>query len=77
MLPAPRPAGISDRTHAMHCAFPLALRGAGNAAAGAVAIVLLMLVGAIAPAVLLYVFVAYAWKGQTLGMAVMQLLVIR
>lgn len=34
-------------------------------------------VGAIAPAVLLYLFMAYAWKGQTVGMAVMQLMVIR
>jgi uncharacterized RDD family membrane protein YckC len=34
-------------------------------------------VGAIAPATLLYYFVSYAWKGQTIGKAVMQLMVIR
>lgn len=34
-------------------------------------------VGAIVPAVLLYFFVSYGWKGQTIGMAVMQLMVIR
>ncbi len=34
-------------------------------------------VGAIVPAVILYLFVSYAWKGQTVGMAVMQLMVIR
>lgn len=34
-------------------------------------------VGAIAPAVLLYLFVSYAWKGQTVGHAVMQLMIIR
>lgn len=34
-------------------------------------------VGAIAPAALLYFFVSYAWKGQTVGKAVMQLMVIR
>lgn len=33
--------------------------------------------GAIVPAMLLYLFVSYAWKGQTVGMAVMQLMVIR
>ena len=34
-------------------------------------------VGAIAPAILLYFFVAFAWKGQTIGMAVMQVMVLR
>lgn len=34
-------------------------------------------VGAIAPAILLYYFVAFAWKGQTIGMAVMQVMVLR
>lgn len=34
-------------------------------------------VGAIAPSTLLYFFVSYAWKGQTIGKAVMQLMVIR
>jgi uncharacterized RDD family membrane protein YckC len=34
-------------------------------------------VGAIAPASLIYLFVSYAWKGQTVGKAVMQLMVIR
>ena len=34
-------------------------------------------IGAIGPAMLLYVFIAYAWKGQTVGMAVMQLMIIR
>jgi uncharacterized RDD family membrane protein YckC len=34
-------------------------------------------VGAIAPALLLYFFISYAWKGQTIGKAVMQLMVIR
>jgi uncharacterized RDD family membrane protein YckC len=33
--------------------------------------------GAIAPALLLYFFVGFAWKGQTVGAAVMQLMVIR
>ncbi len=33
--------------------------------------------GAIAPATLLYFFISYAWKGQTIGKAVMQLMVIR
>jgi uncharacterized RDD family membrane protein YckC len=34
-------------------------------------------IGAIAPLVLLYLFVSFAWKGQTIGDAVMQLMVIR
>jgi uncharacterized RDD family membrane protein YckC len=34
-------------------------------------------VGSFIPASLLYVFVSYAWKGQTIGGAVMQLMVIR
>ena len=34
-------------------------------------------VGAIAPAILLYFFIGYAWKGQTVGMAVMQIMVLR
>jgi uncharacterized RDD family membrane protein YckC len=34
-------------------------------------------VGAIAPCYLLYFFVSFAWKGQTVGAAVMQLMVIR
>ncbi len=34
-------------------------------------------VGAIGPAMLLYFFISYAWKGQTVGMAVMQLMIIR
>ena len=34
-------------------------------------------VGAIAPAILLYFFIAFAWKGQTIGMAVMQVMVLR
>ncbi len=34
-------------------------------------------VGAIAPAILLYFFIAFAWKGQTIGMAVMQIMVLR
>ncbi|MGE5596706.1 MAG: RDD family protein [Hyphomicrobiales bacterium] len=34
-------------------------------------------VGAIAPAFLLYFFISLAWKGQTVGAAVMQLMVIR
>ena len=33
--------------------------------------------GAIFPALLLYFFVGFAWKGQTVGSAVMQLMVIR
>ncbi len=33
--------------------------------------------GAIAPAFLLYFFVGLAWKGQTIGAAVMQIMVIR
>jgi uncharacterized RDD family membrane protein YckC len=33
-------------------------------------------VGAIAPATLLYFFLSYAWKGQTVGKAIMQLMVI-
>lgn len=33
--------------------------------------------GAIAPALLLYFFIGFAWKGQTVGAAVMQLMVIR
>jgi uncharacterized RDD family membrane protein YckC len=33
--------------------------------------------GAIAPATLLYFFISYAWKGQTIGKAVMQLMIIR
>ncbi|HKS91666.1 MAG TPA: RDD family protein [Tepidiformaceae bacterium] len=32
---------------------------------------------AIAPALLLYFFIGFAWKGQTVGAAVMQLMVIR
>lgn len=34
-------------------------------------------VGAIAPAVLIYFFVSLAWKGHTIGMAVMQIMVLR
>lgn len=34
-------------------------------------------VGAIAPASLLYLFLSYAWKGQTVGKAVMQLMMVR
>jgi len=34
-------------------------------------------VAAIAPAILLYFFVGLAWKGQTIGASVMQLMVIR
>jgi uncharacterized RDD family membrane protein YckC len=34
-------------------------------------------VGAIPPALLLYFFIGLAWKGQTVGAAVMQLMVIR
>jgi uncharacterized RDD family membrane protein YckC len=34
-------------------------------------------VGSIAPATLMYFFMSYAWKGQTVGQAVMQLMVIR
>lgn len=34
-------------------------------------------VGLIPPAILLYLFIALAWKGQTIGAAVMQLMVIR
>lgn len=34
-------------------------------------------VGAIAPAILLYFFISLAWKGQTVGAAVMALMVIR
>jgi uncharacterized RDD family membrane protein YckC len=34
-------------------------------------------VGAIVPAVLLYFFISFAWKGQTVGAAVMQLMIIR
>ena len=34
-------------------------------------------VGAIPPAFMLYFFIALAWKGQTVGAAVMQLMVIR
>lgn len=34
-------------------------------------------VAAIVPAILLYLFIGYAWKGQTVGLAVMQLMVIR
>jgi uncharacterized RDD family membrane protein YckC len=34
-------------------------------------------IGAIAPAFLLYFFIALAWKGQTVGAAVMALMVIR
>jgi uncharacterized RDD family membrane protein YckC len=34
-------------------------------------------VGGVAPVLLLYLFISYAWKGQTVGMAVMQLMVIR
>lgn len=34
-------------------------------------------VGAIAPALLLYFFIGLAWKGQTVGAAVMQIMVIR
>jgi uncharacterized RDD family membrane protein YckC len=36
-----------------------------------------MSVGAIAPAWLLYFFVALTWKGQTIGASVMQIMVIR
>ena len=34
-------------------------------------------VGSILPAVLLYFFIAFAWKGQTIGSAIMQLMVVR
>ena len=34
-------------------------------------------VGSILPATLLYLFVGFAWKGQTIGQSVMQLMVIR
>ncbi|HQW50954.1 MAG TPA: RDD family protein [Tepidiformaceae bacterium] len=34
-------------------------------------------VGSIAPALLLYFFIGFAWKGQTIGASVMQLMVIR
>jgi uncharacterized RDD family membrane protein YckC len=34
-------------------------------------------VGAIFPACLLYFFVGYAWRGQTVGAAVMQIMVVR
>jgi len=34
-------------------------------------------VGAIVPAVLLYFFISFAWKGQTVGAAVMQIMIIR
>lgn len=34
-------------------------------------------VGGTGPAILLYYFVSYAWKGQTIGKAVMQLMIIR
>lgn len=34
-------------------------------------------VGAILPAYLVYFFVSFAWKGQTIGAAVMQIMVIR
>jgi uncharacterized RDD family membrane protein YckC len=34
-------------------------------------------VGSILPALLLYFFVGYAWKGQTIGHSVMQVMVIR
>jgi len=34
-------------------------------------------VGAIPPAMLLYFFIGLAWKGQTIGASVMQLMVIR
>ncbi len=34
-------------------------------------------VGAIPPALLLYFFIGFAWKGQTIGASVMQLMVIR
>ncbi len=34
-------------------------------------------VGAILPAILLYVFVGFAWKGQTIGQSVMQVMIIR
>jgi uncharacterized RDD family membrane protein YckC len=34
-------------------------------------------IGAILPAYLLYFFISYAWKGQTVGAAVMQIMVIR
>jgi uncharacterized RDD family membrane protein YckC len=34
-------------------------------------------IGSILPAALLYLFVAFAWKGQTIGQAVMQIMVIR
>lgn len=36
-----------------------------------------MCVGAIPPALLLYFFIGLAWKGQTIGASVMQLMVIR
>lgn len=32
---------------------------------------------AIVPAILLYLFISYAWKGQTIGKVVMQIMVIR
>ena len=32
---------------------------------------------AIVPAVLLYVFISLAWKGQTIGLAIMQLMIVR
>ncbi|MBE0609296.1 MAG: RDD family protein, partial [Dehalococcoidia bacterium] len=34
-------------------------------------------VGCIPPALLLYFFIGFAWKGQTIGASVMQLMVIR
>lgn len=34
-------------------------------------------VGLIAPCALLYFFISYSWKGQTIGKAVMQLMIIR
>jgi uncharacterized RDD family membrane protein YckC len=34
-------------------------------------------VGSILPAALLYVFVGFAWKGQTIGQSVMQVMIIR
>lgn len=34
-------------------------------------------VGSILPAALLYFFVGFAWKGQTIGQSVMQLMIIR
>ena len=33
--------------------------------------------GAIAPVALLYLFISLAWKGQTIGLAIMQLMVVR